>query len=186
MKVLVCTFNQEKALVGAFSVIVQLHRLIVYTALVARRLGAGVVSQHSHHNTQQMFDKTLQTYSESNYKPSSSIHNITAARCKDSLQGALPSYSWINQLSGNYRKHGRRRQRRQETPCWWYGNSSPLMRGRSLLSIVGSFRSADVRPNQGLLTFTVSSHDNCICCLFHEKHGIKTKVSCYTLVQSIK
>ena len=27
-------FNQEKALVGAFSVIVQLRRLIVYTALV--------------------------------------------------------------------------------------------------------------------------------------------------------
>ena len=33
MKVLVGAFNQEKALVGAFSVIVQLHRLIVYTAL---------------------------------------------------------------------------------------------------------------------------------------------------------
>ena len=29
MKVLVGTFNQEKALVGAFSVIVQLHRLNV-------------------------------------------------------------------------------------------------------------------------------------------------------------
>ena len=34
MKALVGAFNQEKALVGAFSVIVQLHRLIVYTALV--------------------------------------------------------------------------------------------------------------------------------------------------------
>ena len=34
MKALVGTINQEKALVGAFSVIVQLHRLIVYTALV--------------------------------------------------------------------------------------------------------------------------------------------------------
>ena len=33
MKALVGAFNQEKALVGAFSVIVQLHRLIVYTAL---------------------------------------------------------------------------------------------------------------------------------------------------------
>ena len=33
MKALVGTFNQEKALVGAFSVIVQLHRLIVYAAL---------------------------------------------------------------------------------------------------------------------------------------------------------
>ena len=31
MKALVGTFNQEKALVGAFSVIVQLHRLIVYS-----------------------------------------------------------------------------------------------------------------------------------------------------------
>ena len=30
MKALVGAFNQEKALVGAFSVIVQLHRLIVY------------------------------------------------------------------------------------------------------------------------------------------------------------
>ena len=34
VKAVVATFNQEKALVGAFSVIVQLHRLIVYTALV--------------------------------------------------------------------------------------------------------------------------------------------------------
>ena len=34
MKALVGAFNQEKALVGAFSVIIQLHRLIVYTALV--------------------------------------------------------------------------------------------------------------------------------------------------------
>ena len=31
MKAVVVTFNQEKALVGAFSVIVQLHRLIVYS-----------------------------------------------------------------------------------------------------------------------------------------------------------
>ena len=31
MKALVGAFNQEKALVGAFSVIVQLHRLIVYS-----------------------------------------------------------------------------------------------------------------------------------------------------------
>ena len=34
MKALVGAFNQEKALVGVFSVIVQLHRLIDYTALV--------------------------------------------------------------------------------------------------------------------------------------------------------
>ena len=34
VKALVGAFNQEKALVGAFSVIVQLHRLIVYTALI--------------------------------------------------------------------------------------------------------------------------------------------------------
>ena len=33
MKALVATFNQEKALVGAFSVIVQLHRLIVYSTI---------------------------------------------------------------------------------------------------------------------------------------------------------
>ena len=31
MKVLVGAFNQEKALIGAFSVIVQLRRLIVYS-----------------------------------------------------------------------------------------------------------------------------------------------------------
>ena len=31
VKVLVGAFNQEKALVGAFSVIVQLHQLIVYS-----------------------------------------------------------------------------------------------------------------------------------------------------------
>ena len=34
VKVVVAAFNQEKALAGAFSVIVQLHRFIVYTALV--------------------------------------------------------------------------------------------------------------------------------------------------------
>ena len=33
MKVLVGAFNQEKALVGAFSVIVQLHRLIVHSTI---------------------------------------------------------------------------------------------------------------------------------------------------------
>ena len=31
MKVVVTAFNQEKTLVGAFSVIVQLHRIIVYS-----------------------------------------------------------------------------------------------------------------------------------------------------------
>ena len=35
MKAVVATFNQEKALVEAFFVIVQLHRLIVYTALAS-------------------------------------------------------------------------------------------------------------------------------------------------------
>ena len=40
MKVVIAAFNQEKALVGAFSVIVQLHRLIVYTALVIIRIWA--------------------------------------------------------------------------------------------------------------------------------------------------
>ena len=34
MKALTGAFNQDKALVGAFSVIAQLHRLIVYTALI--------------------------------------------------------------------------------------------------------------------------------------------------------
>ena len=34
VKAVVVAFNQEKALVGAFSVIVQVHRLIVYTALI--------------------------------------------------------------------------------------------------------------------------------------------------------
>ena len=38
MKAIVADFNQEKALVGAFSVIVQLHRLIVYTALHVTRV----------------------------------------------------------------------------------------------------------------------------------------------------
>ena len=42
MKALVGTFNQEKALVGAVSVIVQLHRLIVYTAL--QMIVSGVVA----------------------------------------------------------------------------------------------------------------------------------------------
>ena len=35
MKAVVGTFNQEKALVGAFSVIVQLHRLIGYSTTAA-------------------------------------------------------------------------------------------------------------------------------------------------------
>ena len=46
MKALVEAFNQEKALVGAFSVIVQLHRLIVYSTIntacaAASRTGRG-------------------------------------------------------------------------------------------------------------------------------------------------
>ena len=44
MKVLVGAFNQEKALVGAFSVIVQLHRLIDlrhYEGLGREKLGRG-------------------------------------------------------------------------------------------------------------------------------------------------
>ena len=41
MKALVGTFNQEKALVGAFSVIVQHHRLIVYST-TAHLLGPDV------------------------------------------------------------------------------------------------------------------------------------------------
>ena len=36
MKALVGDFNQEKALVGAFFVIVQLHRLIVYSTSLHR------------------------------------------------------------------------------------------------------------------------------------------------------
>ena len=38
MKAVVAAFNQEKALVGAFSVIVQLHRLIVYSTNCFRSL----------------------------------------------------------------------------------------------------------------------------------------------------
>ena len=34
MKAVVATFDQEKALVGAFSVIVQLHRLIFYSTVI--------------------------------------------------------------------------------------------------------------------------------------------------------
>ena len=41
VKALVGTFNQEKALVGAFSVIVQHHRLIVYST-TAHLLGPDV------------------------------------------------------------------------------------------------------------------------------------------------
>ena len=40
MKAKVATFNQEKALVGAFSVIVQLHRLIVYSTSQYLRISA--------------------------------------------------------------------------------------------------------------------------------------------------
>ena len=36
MIVVVAAFNQEKALVGAFSVIVQLHRLMVYSTEINR------------------------------------------------------------------------------------------------------------------------------------------------------
>ena len=44
MKALVGAFSQEKALVGAFSVIVQLHRLIVYSyTLHLHTVFAGIV-----------------------------------------------------------------------------------------------------------------------------------------------
>ena len=41
------TFNQEKALIGAFSVIVQLHRLIVYSTNRHVTLVTGHVSRDS-------------------------------------------------------------------------------------------------------------------------------------------
>ena len=44
MKEVVAAFNQEKALVGAFYVLVQLHRLIVYTALVTASRGVTAVT----------------------------------------------------------------------------------------------------------------------------------------------
>ena len=44
--VVAASFNQEKALVGAFSVIVQLHRLIVYRALI-RSLHADIRLGHN-------------------------------------------------------------------------------------------------------------------------------------------
>ena len=47
MKVVEAAFNQEKALVGAFSVIVQLRRLIV-TALVLAEVGLGAHQQPRH------------------------------------------------------------------------------------------------------------------------------------------
>ena len=40
MKAVLVAFNQEKALVGAFSVIVQLHRLIVYSTSQYLRISA--------------------------------------------------------------------------------------------------------------------------------------------------
>ena len=40
MKAVVAAFNQEKALVGAFSVIVQLHRLIVYSTTALSKVEA--------------------------------------------------------------------------------------------------------------------------------------------------
>ena len=45
MKAVIAAFNQEKALVGAFSVIVQLHRLIVTALLLGLQqlAGRGVV-----------------------------------------------------------------------------------------------------------------------------------------------
>ena len=49
MKALVGAFNQEKALVGAFSVIVQLHLLIVYTVLVLLQLLPPSLPLHQGH-----------------------------------------------------------------------------------------------------------------------------------------
>ena len=51
MKAVVAAFNQEKALVGAFSVIVQVYRLIVYTALVVMMMMMSVqvmMRNHQH------------------------------------------------------------------------------------------------------------------------------------------
>ena len=45
MKAVVAAFNQEKALVGAFSVIVQLHRLIDSRHYAGPRRGAGQPEQ---------------------------------------------------------------------------------------------------------------------------------------------
>ena len=46
MKAVVAAFNQEKALVGAFSVIVQLHRLIVYSTNWKTRTGQTLSECH--------------------------------------------------------------------------------------------------------------------------------------------
>ena len=51
MKAVVATFNQEKALVGAFSVIVQLHRLIIYSTnahIYLRTQAPGLVGGDDH------------------------------------------------------------------------------------------------------------------------------------------
>ena len=45
MKAVVAAFNQEKALVGAFSVIVQLHRLIDLRRTNSYRVGGGLVGE---------------------------------------------------------------------------------------------------------------------------------------------
>ena len=67
VKALVGTFNQEKALEGAFSVIVQLHRLIGYsTSLVLHngynsRWYIGNTELHDHTDTEERGDKHRST-----------------------------------------------------------------------------------------------------------------------------
>ena len=82
MKALVGAFNQEKALVGAFSVIVQLHRLIVYTASILYPLSSGQISRC--HTSVITGDRT--------HQPRCCSSSITDARA-----GSY-RYQWTNQL----------------------------------------------------------------------------------------
>ena len=74
MKALVGAFKQEKALVGAFSVIVQLHRLIVYSTsseedcrchLHQDPVITGDQSSPGHHTPAEKFKEKLQKYFKS-------------------------------------------------------------------------------------------------------------------------
>ena len=71
MKALIDVFNQEKALlVGAFSVIVLLHRLIVYSSVLAAALSASknCVMWHPAHKQLQYLSSPLQRWEVRRYK----------------------------------------------------------------------------------------------------------------------
>ena len=66
MKAVVAAFNQEKALVGAFSVFVQLHRLIVYSTTADVNTERGPRPDSAQPSSRKLVDREAATEQFSN------------------------------------------------------------------------------------------------------------------------